>query len=111
VSPPPPNEAIEALASVLGDDATREIVRLFLHDFPESAHRLGTGTREDQVRIAHGLKSSALHMGATELSERMAAIEKRLAAGAGEVLGEGELEAAIAQFRAVEPGLRKYAGN
>jgi HPt (histidine-containing phosphotransfer) domain-containing protein len=111
VSSPPPNEAIEALSSVLGDDATREIVRLFLHDFPESARRLGAGAREDQVRIAHGLKSSSLHMGATELSERMAAIEKRLASGDAEALGPGELEGAMAQFRAIEPGLRKYAGD
>jgi len=31
--PPPPNEAIESLASILGEDSTREIVRLFLSTF------------------------------------------------------------------------------
>ena len=110
MSPTPPNDAIEELASVLGDDATREIVRLFLHDFPESVGRLGAGDREEQTRIAHGLKSSALHMGATGLSQRMAAIERKLSATA-ETLSPGELSAAVAEFEAVEPMLRAYAGS
>jgi HPt (histidine-containing phosphotransfer) domain-containing protein len=110
VPPPPPNEAIEALASVLGEDSTREIVRLFLEDFPQSVRRLGDGKREDQVMIAHGLKSSALHMGATGLSKRMAAIETKLSATA-ETLSPGELSAAVAEFEAVEPMLRGYAGS
>jgi HPt (histidine-containing phosphotransfer) domain-containing protein len=109
VSTLPPNEAIEALAAVLGDEDTREIVRVFLDDFPDSARLLGTSGREDQRRIAHGLKSSALHMGAKGLSERMAAIEESLSRD-GETLAPGELEAAIADFGAVEPELRRYAG-
>jgi hypothetical protein len=40
----------------------------------------------------------------------MAAIEKRLSRD-GETLAPGELEAAIADFGAVEPGLRRYAGD
>jgi HPt (histidine-containing phosphotransfer) domain-containing protein len=105
-----PNEAIEALASVLGEDSTREIVRLFLEDFPQSVRRLGDGKREEQVMIAHGLKSSALHMGATGLSQRMAAIERKLSAPA-ETLSRDELSAAVAEFGAVEPSLRAYAGS
>ncbi len=110
MSPTPPNDAIEELASVLGDDATREIVRLFLHDFPESVGRLGAGDREEQTRIAHGLKSSALHMGATALSESMAAIEKKLS-GTREALRPDEIAAAVAHFEAAEPELRDYAGT
>jgi hypothetical protein len=110
VPPPPPNEAIESLASVLGEDSTREIVRLFLDDFPKSVRRLGSGSREEQVMIAHGLKSSALHMGATGLSQRMAAIERKLSA-TSEALSPGEISAAVAEFEALEPGLRGYAGS
>jgi HPt (histidine-containing phosphotransfer) domain-containing protein len=110
VNPPPPNEAIEALVSALGDEAAREIVRLFLDDFPESARRLGAGSRDEQTRIAHGLKSSSLHMGATALSERMAAIEKKLAR-TSEALDPAEISAAVAEFEALRPGLRDYAGT
>jgi len=108
VPPPPPNEAIESLASVLGEDSTREIVRLFLADFPQSVSRLGSGSREEQVMTAHALKSSALHMGATGLSQRMAAIERKLSA-TPEALSPEEIRTAVAEFEAVEPGLRAYA--
>src|ERR1700677_2541327 len=36
VSKEPPNEALRDLAALVGDEATREIVQLFLRDFPES---------------------------------------------------------------------------
>lgn len=105
----PPNEAIKALEEVLGDQSTRDIVRLFLRDFPESIRRLNGASREDQMRIVHGLKSSALHMGATKLSERLAALEDRLAAST-ETLATLDLAPAIGDFGAVSPVLRKYAG-
>jgi HPt (histidine-containing phosphotransfer) domain-containing protein len=109
VSLPPPNDALKALEEVLGDRATRDIVRLFLHDFPESMRKVGSADRENQIRIVHGMKSSALHMGATELSETMAALEERLGTP-GETLAAGDLSPAISDFGAVSPALRKYAG-
>jgi hypothetical protein len=110
LSNPPPNEAISELAAVLGDEATRDVVRLFLEDFPVSISRLGTGSRDDQVMIAHGLKSSARHMGAAALSRRMAKLEACLGVPGGAISGE-ELAAAIADFAAVAPQLRQYAGT
>ncbi len=92
----------------MGDDATREIVRLFLDDFPVSLERLTLGGREEQQRIAHGIKSSALHMGALGLSQRMARIEGLLGSGAGP-LTPGEIAAIRADFEAVAPALRGYA--
>jgi hypothetical protein len=109
LSQPPPNNAIRELASVLGDDATREIVRLFLHDFPSSIRNLGRGTREEQLMIAHGLKSSALHMGAENLSVRMAAMERRLDKPS-EAITTADIVAAVADFEAFAPVLRQYAG-
>ncbi len=106
---PPPNQAIGELAAVMGDDATREIVRLFLDDFPVSIGRLASGAPEDQHRIAHGLKSSALHMGAMALSRRMAGIEDRLGAPGGRLTPE-DVGSAVADFDAVAPALRLYAG-
>jgi HPt (histidine-containing phosphotransfer) domain-containing protein len=108
VSLPAPNDSLGALASLLGDESTREIVKLYLTEFRESLLRLGNGDREDQIRIAHGLKSSSLHMGASALSERMGHIEDRLSQ-AGETLGAEELAAVKAEFEAVEPALRSYA--
>jgi len=110
VSQSPPNEAIKALEDVLGDEATREVVRLFLHDFPESIRRIGSAGREDQMRIVHGLKSSALHMGATELSEKLASLEEILGAP-GETLLPEDLSPAIADFGGASAALRKYAGT
>jgi hypothetical protein len=106
---PPPNDSIREIESVLGDDATREIVRLFLADFPLSVLKLGRGGREEQVMIAHGLKSSALHMGALKLSRRMAALESRLDKPDVAISPE-ELVAAIGEFEEVARALRKYSG-
>jgi hypothetical protein len=108
VSLPAPNDSLDALSALLGDESTREIVQLYLVEFKDSLHRLGTGEREDQIRIAHGLKSSSLHMGAKALSVRMAQIEERLSRD-GETLGEEELAHVLAEFQAIEPSLRSYA--
>ena len=105
---PPPNLALKDLAFLVGDDAAREIVRLFLHSFPESIHSLGTSGRQDQMRIAHGLKSSALHMGADRLSERIGEIEDKLAQP-GEALVPEDLAAAATEFESFAYELRKYA--
>jgi hypothetical protein len=110
VSLPPPNNAIRELAEVLGDEATREVVRLFLDDFPVTIRKLVNGGREEQVMIAHGLKSSALHMGAAGLSARMAKLEARLDTP-GETISDAELEGALADFGAIAPLLRQYAGT
>jgi HPt (histidine-containing phosphotransfer) domain-containing protein len=108
VSSPAPNHALDDLAAVLGDDATREIVRLFLDGFPETFQRLGMGARAEQQRIAHGLKSSAMHMGAQQLSDRMAQIEEQLARP-GSGLRAADLEGLQADFDAIAPALRSYA--
>jgi hypothetical protein len=57
----------------------------------------------------HGMKSSALHMGANELSETLAALEERLG-DPGEILSAADLAPAIGDFGAVSSELRKYAG-
>jgi hypothetical protein len=105
---PPPNESLASLAEVLGNDATREIVRLFVQGFPEAYRCLGAGTADDRLRTVHGLKSSALLMGATKMSQRMAAVETRLAGG--ESLTEGDLGSILSDFGAAAPALRRYAG-
>jgi HPt (histidine-containing phosphotransfer) domain-containing protein len=108
LSPPPPNLALKDLAFLVGDDAAREIVRLFLHSFPESIQSMGSSGRQDQMRIAHGLKSSALHMGADRLSERIGEIEDKLAQP-GEGLVPEDLAAAATEFESFASELRKYA--
>jgi HPt (histidine-containing phosphotransfer) domain-containing protein len=109
LSPPPPNTALRELASLLGDDSTREIVRLFLRDFPESISRMGAGSQEEKQRIVHGLSSSALHMGAHALSERLAAVEDRLKKP-NETVEPEELASVASDFEAIAGPLRKYAG-
>ena len=106
---PPPNFALQDLASLVGDDAAREIVRLFLSNFPEAVRSMGQGTRQEQMRIAHGLRSSALHMGADKLSRLVTQIEDKLAQP-GSALDGADLAAAVAEFEAVAGELRRYAG-
>jgi len=109
LNPPPPNLALQDLATLVGDDAAREIVRLFLSSFPESVRALGQGTRQERMRIAHGLRSSALHMGADRLSALVMQIEDKLA-HPELALEPADLAAAVAEFEAVAGELRKYAG-
>jgi len=108
LSLPPPNLALQDLASLVGENAAREIVQLFLNSFPESIRSLPGSSRPDQMRIAHGLKSSALHMGADRLSERIGEIENKLAQP-GVKLAREDLEPAIAEFDGFACDLRKYA--
>ena len=76
--PPPPNAALMSLVSSLGEDDTRDLVRMFLNEFPVTIGKLTTVSREEAQRTVHGMKSSAHHMGADALSRRLAAIEERL---------------------------------
>ena len=110
VSQTPPNDAIGALEAVLGPESTREVVRLFLHDFPESVRRVAGASREEQMRIVHGIKSSSLHMGAMALSARMAGLEGRLG-NPGETLEPDDLMEAVSDFGDIAPSLRAYAGG
>jgi HPt (histidine-containing phosphotransfer) domain-containing protein len=103
-----PNEALKDLASLLGDEATREIVQLFLQDFPDSIRSMGSCDSNNQLRLAHGLRNSALHMGAEKLTKRMAVIEDRLNQS-GELATLEELSGAMADFEAFSADLRRYA--
>jgi HPt (histidine-containing phosphotransfer) domain-containing protein len=110
VPQPTVNASLQELAQVVGAEGAREIVRLFLHDFPESIRRLGSASHVDQLRIIHGIKSSALHMGARQLSERLAEVEDRLAAHGASVLPI-EIAGIVSDFGEVLPQLRKYASG
>jgi hypothetical protein len=110
VSQLPPNDSVDALSAVLGEEATKEIVRLYLSSFPETLRNLVDGSREDQLRLVHGIKSSSLHMGATELSERLAMIEERLIKGDSSLTQE-DLDSIEAGYTAVEPALRVYGDS
>jgi len=110
LSAPPPNNSIRDLEAVLGREATQEVVRLFLAEFPGSVRGLERGRRQDRMMVAHGLKSSALHMGAAMLSGRMAALESRLDTPGGTV-SEEDIAGTLADFEDAAPGLRLYAGG
>jgi HPt (histidine-containing phosphotransfer) domain-containing protein len=105
---PPPNQSLKDLVLLIGDDATKEIVRLFLQSFPEAIRELRASERPDQMRIAHGLKSSALHMGADRLSERIGEIEAKLSEP-GAVLASVDLVPATEEFETFATALRSYA--
>ena len=63
------------------------------------------------MRIVHGLKSSALHMGATELSETHGGARGDGSAHRRRRSQPGTSRPRSADFGAVAPALRKYAGD
>ncbi len=107
---PPPNEALAELASVLGDDNVRTLVRTFLRDFPPSFQDLSRGDRANRHRIAHSMKSNARLMGAIALSERMAELEKRLEGATGSDITPADLTAINAEFETIAGPLRAFVG-
>src|SRR3954471_7460035 len=108
---PPPNEALAELASVLGDENVKTLVRTFLRDFPGSFAELRGGERSNRHRVAHSMKSNARLMGAMELSERMAELEKRLEGATGDDIKPADLIAIQAQFEEVAGPLRTFAAE
>ena len=108
---PPPNEALAELAAVLGDDNVRTLVRTFLRDFPLSCQELKGGDRKNRHRIAHSLKSNSRLMGAYQLSDRMAALEQRLAENEGADVTPEDLAAITAQFTEISGPLRQFVGE
>jgi len=111
-SSPPPNEALAELASVLGDDNVRTLVRTFLRDFPISFQELSNNAdRKNRHRIAHSMKSNSRLMGAHTLSQRMAAIEERLAQENGADINAQDLAGINADFEAVAGPLRIFVGQ
>ncbi len=108
---PPPNDALAGLAAVLGDENVRKLVGTFLRDFPVSFQAMATGDRKNQHRIAHSLKSNSRLVGALELSNRMAALELRLANEDGAVLNAEDLAAITRDFESIVGPLRRFAGQ
>src|SRR5512140_134953 len=105
---PPPNEELAELAAVLGDDNVRTLVRTFLRDFPASFRELSGGDRKNRHRIAHSMKSNSRLVGAHQLSQRMAALEARLADEGGADVNAGDLAAITRDFEQIEPPLRTF---
>lgn len=108
---PPPTEALAELASVLGEDNVRTLVRTFLRDFPVSLHDLGRGDRKQRHRLAHSMKSNSRLMGALDLSQRMAEIETRLTAETGPDVSPEDIAAISSDFEAVARPLRAFVGE
>jgi HPt (histidine-containing phosphotransfer) domain-containing protein len=108
---PPPNEALAELAAVLGEDNVRTLVTTFLRDFPASFKELSGGDRFNRHRIAHSMKSNSRLMGANDLSERMAELEKRLEGPTGADLTPADLKAIEAEFERVAKPLRAFVGT
>jgi len=108
---PPPNEALAELASVLGDDNVRTLVRTFLRDFPGSLVELSGTDRKNRHRVAHSLKSNSRLMGANSLSQRLAALEARLEPAEGPDVTPEDIAAITAEFEQVAGPLRIFVGD
>lgn len=99
------------LAAVIGEDNVRTLVRTFLREFPVAIRNLGQGERKDRHRVAHGMKSNSRLMGAQELSQRMAAIELRLATPDGADVSREEIAIIVAEYETIAAPLRTFVGD
>lgn len=104
-----PNDRLANLIAVLGNEETRELVRLFLTSAPKLLADIAGSDAERARRAAHSLKSSAQQMGASDISEQARELENRLAEG-GPLPSKPEIALLQARFRSVEKRLRGYAG-
>lgn len=107
---PPPNDALADLAKVLGEDNVRTLVRTFLRDFPISFQELSNGDRKQRHRLAHSMKSNSRLMGAHQLSQRMAALEARLAQDDDDLTRQ-DLAAIASEFDEIAGPLREFVGQ
>lgn len=106
----PPTPELAQLADLLGEADTRDIVRTYLSEFALLYQRLAGGTREEQHRTAHALKSSARLMGALALSQRLADLEACLLAP-GATLTPVDLAGITADFENSATALRSYVAT
>lgn len=106
---PPPNPSLAELASVLGEDNVRTLVRTFLRDFPAALGELDRGERTTRHRIVHNLRTNSRLMGAQLLSQRMAELEERLADQAGGDVTPSDLTHIAADFESAASTLRPFA--
>lgn len=104
-----PNERLAALSQVLGEEETRELVRIFLRTAPRLVGEIGQDDRAEARRAAHSLKSSSSQMGLADLSKQALDIEKRFDAG-GAAPSAMELTLLQARIKRAEATLRSYAG-
>ena len=108
---PPPTPALAELANVLGEENVRTLVRTFLRDFPIAFRELRGGDRKNRHRLAHSMKSNSRLMGALVLSQRMAAIELRLADENGPDVNPQDLADIAADYAAIADPLRQFVGD
>lgn len=108
---PPPSSALAELAAVIGEENVRTLVRTFLREFPISLQNLARGERKDRHRVAHGMKSNSRLMGALDLSQRMAAIEARLASPEGADVTADEIASLARDYETIAAPLRKFVGE
>jgi len=104
-----PNPTLARLAAALSEDDARELVRTFLREFPGYRQQLASGDSKRCKIAAHSLKSSAQHMGAFALAERMAELELRLERRDASVTLE-DLAGTDRDFEAAAGPLRAYSG-
>lgn len=105
-----PNESIAELASVLGEDNVRTLIRTYLRDFPVAYRALTTGDRLDRHRLAHSMKSNSRLMGAKELSAVMAGLEARLSDQPEADITTEELQEISRLYEAIAGPLRTFLG-
>ena len=106
---PPPNSTLAHLAAALSEEDARELVRIFLSEFPGLRNALAKGNRRQGYLAAHSLKSSAQHMGLSALAERMTDLERRLE-DADTAVTEDDLIAIDRDFEKDAAPLRAFAG-
>ena len=104
---PAPNDRVASLVTALGEEGARELVGIYLEDFPVRVAELASGDRARSERAAHSLKSSSQQMGLPALARILAELEERVGRD-GVAVTPAELESVKAEFACAEGSLRAF---
>ena len=104
----PPNPSLTELATVVGAENARQLVRTFLRDFPVSLSQLSGGERRNRHRLVHSMRGSSSVVGALGLAEQLGELEARLADDAMPDLTALEIDRIAAEFETNARPLRDF---
>ncbi len=103
-----PNDSIAELIGILGVEETRGLVHTYLKEYDSLIRIMVAGSREEQHRATHSLKSSSHCIGLFSLSSYLKALEAKLSQPLGTVTKD-DITGVIAEFQRTIKPLKDFA--
>jgi HPt (histidine-containing phosphotransfer) domain-containing protein len=98
---------VASLVNALGEDGARELVGIYLEDFPVRVADLASGDPVLSERAAHSLKSSSQQMGFPALARKLAELEEKVGRNRMAVT-TADVDSVKAEYARCEVSLRAF---